>query len=35
VAQAQQRLDSGDGNEDDRKSFQRATAQLRAAQKRQ
>jgi F-type H+-transporting ATPase subunit epsilon len=35
LAEAQQRLDSGDGNEDDRKSFQRATAQLRAAQKRQ
>ena len=35
VAQAQQRLDSGDGSEEDRKSFQRATAQLRAAQKRQ
>jgi F-type H+-transporting ATPase subunit epsilon len=35
LADAQQRLDSGDGSEDDRKHFQRATAQLRAAQKRQ
>jgi len=35
LAQAQQRLDSGDGSEDDRKNFQRATAQLRAAQKSQ
>ena len=35
LAEAQQRLDSGDGSEDDRKHFQRATAQLRAAQKRQ
>lgn len=35
LAQAQQRLDSGDGNDDDRKHVQRATAQLRAAQKRQ
>ncbi|SEQ31266.1 F0F1 ATP synthase subunit epsilon [Microlunatus flavus] len=35
LAEAQQRLDSGDGNEEDRKHFQRATAQLRAAQKRQ
>ena len=35
VAQAQQRLDSGDGSDEDRKNFQRATAQLRAAQKRQ
>ena len=35
LAQAQQRLDSGDGSEDDRKNFQRATAQLRAAQKNQ
>jgi F-type H+-transporting ATPase subunit epsilon len=35
LSEAQQRLDSGDGNEEDRKSFQRATAQLRAAQKRQ
>ena len=35
LADAQKRLDSGDGSEDDRKHFQRATAQLRAAQKRQ
>ena len=35
LADAQQRLDTGDGNEEDRKHFQRATAQLRAAQKRQ
>ncbi len=35
LAEAQQRLDSGDGSEDDRKHLQRATAQLRAAQKRQ
>jgi F-type H+-transporting ATPase subunit epsilon len=35
LADAQQRLDTGDGSEDDRKHFQRATAQLRAAQKRQ
>jgi len=35
LAEAQQRLDSGDGSDDDRKGFQRATAQLRAAQKRQ
>ncbi len=35
LAQAQQRLDSGDGSDDDRKHFLRATAQLRAAQKRQ
>lgn len=35
LAQAQQRLDSGDGDEDDRKNFQRATAQLQAAQRRQ
>jgi len=35
VAQAQQRLDSGDGSDEDRKNFQRAMAQLRAAQKRQ
>jgi F-type H+-transporting ATPase subunit epsilon len=35
LAEAQQRLDSGDGNDEDRKHFQRATAQLRAAQKRQ
>ncbi len=35
LAEAQQRLDSGDGSDEDRKHFQRATAQLRAAQKRQ
>jgi F-type H+-transporting ATPase subunit epsilon len=35
LAEAQRRLDSGDGSEDDHKHFQRATAQLRAAQKRQ
>jgi F-type H+-transporting ATPase subunit epsilon len=35
LADAQQRLDSGDGSDDDRKHFQRATAQLRAAQKQQ
>jgi F-type H+-transporting ATPase subunit epsilon len=35
LADAQQRLDTGDGSEEDRKHFQRATAQLRAAQKRQ
>ena len=35
LAEAQRRLDSGDGSEDDRKHVQRATAQLRAAQKRQ
>ena len=35
LAEAQQRLDSGDGSDDDRKHVQRATAQLRAAQKRQ
>jgi F-type H+-transporting ATPase subunit epsilon len=35
LAEAQQALDSGDGSEDDRKHFQRATAQLRAAQKAQ
>jgi len=35
LAEAQQHLDSGDGSEDDRKHVQRATAQLRAAQKRQ
>jgi F-type H+-transporting ATPase subunit epsilon len=35
LAEAQQRLDSGDGSEEDRKNFQRATAQLRAAQKNQ
>ena len=35
LAEAQSALDSGDGSDDDRKHFQRATAQLRAAQKRQ
>ena len=35
LAEAQQRLDSGDGNLEDRQHFQRATAQLRAAQKKQ
>lgn len=35
LAQAQQALDTGDGSEEDHKHFQRATAQLRAAQKRQ
>ena len=35
LAEAQQRLDSGDGNEEDRQHFLRATAQLRAAQKAQ
>ena len=35
LAEAQQRLDTGDGNEEDRQHFQRATAQLRAAQKAQ
>ena len=35
LAEAQQRLDTGDGSDEDRKHFQRATAQLRAAQKRQ
>jgi F-type H+-transporting ATPase subunit epsilon len=35
LAEAQRKLDSGDGTEDDHKHFQRATAQLRAAQKRQ
>ena len=35
LAEAQQRLDSGDGSDEDRKHFQRAQAQLRAAQKRQ
>jgi F-type H+-transporting ATPase subunit epsilon len=35
LSEAQQRLDSGDGSDEDRKHFQRATAQLRAAQKRQ
>src|SRR6476620_7072334 len=35
LAEAQRKLDSGDGTEEDHKHFQRATAQLRAAQKRQ
>ena len=35
LAEAQQRLDSGDGNEEDQQHFQRATAQLRAAQRAQ
>jgi F-type H+-transporting ATPase subunit epsilon len=35
LADAQQRLDTGDGNEEDRQHFLRATAQLRAAQKAQ
>lgn len=35
LAEAQQRLDSGDGSEEDHQHFQRATAQLRAAQKAQ
>lgn len=35
LSEAQQRLDTGDGSDEDRKHFQRATAQLRAAQKRQ
>lgn len=35
LAAAQQRLDSGDGSEEDRQHFLRATAQLRAAQKAQ
>ena len=35
LADAQQRLDSGDGDVEDQKHLQRATAQLRAAQKRQ
>jgi F-type H+-transporting ATPase subunit epsilon len=35
LAEAQQTLDTGDGSDEDRKHFQRATAQLRAAQKRQ
>ncbi len=32
LARAQQALDTGDGTEDDRKRFRRATAQVRAAQ---
>ncbi len=35
LAEAQRQLDTGDGSDEDRKHFQRATAQLRAAQKRQ
>jgi F-type H+-transporting ATPase subunit epsilon len=35
LAEAQQRLDTGDGSEEDRQQFLRATAQLRAAQKAQ
>ena len=35
LAEAQRVLDTGDYNDDDRKHFQRATAQLRAAQKAQ
>jgi F-type H+-transporting ATPase subunit epsilon len=35
LAEAQRVLDSGDGNDEDRKHFLRATAQLRAAQKAQ
>jgi F-type H+-transporting ATPase subunit epsilon len=35
LAEAQRTLDSGDGEDEDRKRFQRATAQLRAAQKAQ
>ncbi len=35
LAEAQQRLDNGDGNLEDQQHFQRATAQLRAAQKQQ
>ncbi len=35
LAEAQRALDSGDGSDEDRKHFQRATAQLRAAQKAQ
>lgn len=35
LTEAQQRLDTGDGNVDDQQHFQRATAQLRAAQKAQ
>lgn len=35
LAEAQQRLDTGDGSEEDHQHFQRATAQLRAAQKAQ
>jgi len=35
LAEAQQRLDTGEGSEEDRQHFLRATAQLRAAQKAQ
>jgi F-type H+-transporting ATPase subunit epsilon len=35
LAEAQQKLDTGDGSEEDRQHFLRATAQLRAAQKAQ
>lgn len=35
LAEAQRVLDSGDGEDEDRKHFSRATAQLRAAQKAQ
>jgi F-type H+-transporting ATPase subunit epsilon len=35
LAEAQRALDTGDGSDEDRKHFQRATAQLRAAQKAQ
>ncbi len=35
LAEAQTALDSGDATDDDRQTFQRATAQLRAAQKAQ
>jgi F-type H+-transporting ATPase subunit epsilon len=35
LAEAQRTLDSGDGGDEDRKHFLRATAQLRAAQKAQ
>ncbi len=35
LAEAQRVLDSGDGTDEDRQQFQRATAQLRAAEKAQ
>ena len=35
LAEAQRMLDSGDGTDEDRQQFQRATAQLRAAEKAQ
>ena len=35
LAEAQQALDTGDGSEEDRQHYLRATAQLRAAQKAQ